>query len=72
MSTAEIAVTALRRLEVWSDSAAAGGTRLAFIPDVLEAADDRELEGDEVVTFVLPLVGPGIGTIAEKRVLRTV
>ncbi len=43
-----------QRLDIWSNLAAAGGLRIAAIPDLTALGDVRKLSGDDELTLVLP------------------
>ena len=60
------------RFEVWTDLEAAGGTRVAFIPDVLTAVEKEELGAREMLTITIPFISPAWPQILERRVVRVV
>jgi hypothetical protein len=68
----EINVTRIRRLEVWSEVKGGGGVVLGYVPEILDAEDERELMGDERLRLWLKHGSPGTELIIGKRVLRTV
>ena len=61
---------AVKRFEVWTDLEAAGGVRVAFIPDVLTAQETEELNAREMLTLTLPFESPAWPEILERRVVR--
>lgn len=67
-----MAITAnkLRRLEVWSTWAAAGGIRQAVIDDATTLRATSNLEGSDQLNLTLPLVGPAAPFVVPTAVIR--
>ena len=60
----------VRRFEVWSNAQAAGGARLAVVPDVLSATDRYELNGQETIRLEIRRESAAWQYLQERRVLR--
>lgn len=58
------------RLEIWSNLKCNGGTRLCFVKDAATLLETESLEGNEGLTFLLPLISPAGDEIREGRVAR--
>lgn len=66
-------LTALRmnRLEVWNSPQCAGGSRLAFLPDVVRCdAVVQVTPGGDTLSVAIPLGSPAIAEVIEHRILR--
>lgn len=59
-----------RGVEVWSDVQAAGGSRLAAVPDVVSLAERRRLDGTDELVLGLPISSPAWSSVGEQRALR--
>lgn len=62
----------LKRVEIWSDVACAGGVRLAFYAGVVGARRFRQVNGREELTLTLDRNAAAWGSIAGDRVIRLV
>jgi hypothetical protein len=64
-----LTVQTLRRIEVWSNLACAGGTRRAVIPDAQSCVATVALDGDSRLLLTLPLTSPAAAELQERRVI---
>lgn len=66
-----MAITArrLRRLEAWSDWAAAGGARTAVVDDAIAVRASTNLE-NQTLTVTLPLDSPAAPLLAARKIIR--
>lgn len=60
----------LARVEIWTDLAAAAGTRKAFIADVTALSETRQLDGADTLTLRMRRESDAWAEIKEQRVLR--
>lgn len=65
-----LTVQTLRRLEVWSNLACAGGARLVVVRDATSIIASVKLVGISQLTVVLPLTSAAMASIAEGKVFR--
>lgn len=69
-----------KRLEIWGDVQAAGGARLAMVPDVTVLTDDQKIGSattgasinDSTLTATIPISSASYASLAERRILRVV
>lgn len=61
-----------KRLELWNDLAAAGGSRLAFVPDPAGITTTRDINGDDSLQVTLPCNSAVVSSVLTRRVLRAV
>lgn len=62
----------LARIEIWSDLAFAGGTRLAVIPEISDAIETQRLEGDDALAISMRRESDAWAQVREHRVVRVV
>ena len=61
-----------RRAEIWTDLQAAGGARLAAVPDLIAAEEQLKLSGDDDLVLSLPQGSSAWTHVKERRALRIV
>jgi hypothetical protein len=65
-----ITVRRLRRLEVWSDLAVAGGVRRLVLAEPIALTLDAKVEGDHALDFTVPLASDPTGLLVEDAIVR--
>jgi hypothetical protein len=58
------------RYEVWTAPQSAGGTRVCFLPQILECTASVQLDGMATMSLELPLDTPALAELLPQRVLR--
>jgi phage minor structural protein len=66
-------VSKARRFELWSDVAAAGGTRLAMLPrdQVVSAIRTEDVSGEDTLELTMARSAGTWSSVSERRVIRT-
>ena len=65
-----LTVERLRRVEMWTNWVAAGGTRTGFIPDLFVVLALTNIEGTPRLTITVPLASPSASRLVKRHVVR--